>query len=74
MVFPIMNLIDILEGVKMLMMITTNFVERLHEDAITRRRHQAKGMVKQKAIITIDKMPSQNSELSLKTNNMMVKV
>ena len=54
MVFPIMNLIDILEGVKMLMMITTNFVERLHEDAIARRRHQAKGMVKQKAIITVD--------------------
>ena len=74
MVFPIMNLIDILEGVKMLMMITTNFVERLHEDAIARRRHQAKGMVKQKAIITVDKMSSQNLELSLKTNNMMVKV
>ena len=74
MVFLIMNSIDILEGVKMLMMITTNFVERLHEDAITRRRHQAKGMVKQKVTITIDKMPSQNSELSLKTNNMMVKV
>ena len=69
-----MNLIDILEGVKMLMMITTNFVERLHEDAIARRRHQAKGMVKQKAIITVDKMSSKNLELSLKTNNMMVKV
>ena len=50
MVFLIMNSIDIQEGVKMLMMITTNFVERLHEDAIARRRHQAKGMVKQKVI------------------------
>ena len=29
----IMNSFDILEGVKMLMMITTNFVERLHEEA-----------------------------------------
>ena len=37
MVFLIMNSIGILEGVKMLMMITTNFVERLHEDAIARR-------------------------------------
>ena len=30
----IKNSIDILEGVKMLMMITTNFIERLHEEAI----------------------------------------
>ena len=74
MVFLIMNSIGNLEGVKMLMMITTSFVERIHEDATTRRRHQAKGMVKQKAIITVDKMSSQNLELSLKTNNMMVKV
>ena len=37
MVFLIMNSIDIQEGVKMLMMITTNFVERLHEDVIDRR-------------------------------------
>ena len=37
MVLVIKNLIDILEGVKMLMMIMTNFVERLHEDAINRR-------------------------------------
>ena len=73
-VFLIMNSIGILEGVKLLMMTMTNFVERLHEDAIARRRHQAKGMVNQKTIITIDKMPSQNSELSLKTNNMMAKV
>ena len=37
MVFHILNSIVILEGVKMLMMITTNFVESLHEDAIDRR-------------------------------------
>jgi len=37
MVLIIMNSIDILEGVKMLMMITSNFVERLHEDVIDRR-------------------------------------
>ena len=30
--------------------------------------------MKQKAIINIDKMSSRDSELSLKTNNMMVKV
>ena len=30
--------------------------------------------MKQKVIITIDKMPHQNSELSLKTNKMMLKV
>ena len=32
--FPMKNSIDILEGVKTLMMITTNFVERLHKEAI----------------------------------------
>ena len=60
MLFLIMNSIGMLEGVKMLMMITKFFFERLHEDAIARRRHQAKEMVKQKAIITVDKMSSQN--------------
>ena len=34
-----MNSIDILEEVKMLTVITTNFVERLYEDAIEQRRH-----------------------------------
>ena len=34
MVFLIKNSIDILEEVKMLMMITTNFVEIFHEDII----------------------------------------
>ena len=54
MVFLIMNSIDILEGVKMLMMITTNFVERLHEEAIEQRLHQAKGLMQQKIIGATD--------------------
>ena len=37
MVFITMNSINILEEVKMLMVITTNFVERLYEDAIEQR-------------------------------------
>ena len=45
MVFPIMYLIDILEELKMLMMITTIFVERLHGEAIEQRLHQAKGLM-----------------------------
>ena len=32
----------------MLMMITTNFVERLHEEAVKQRPHQVKGMMKRK--------------------------
>jgi hypothetical protein len=38
-----MNSIDILEEVKILMTIMTNFVERYHEDAIEQRQHPAKG-------------------------------
>ena len=45
MVFLIMNSIDILEELRMLMMIMTNFVERLHEEAIKQRLHQAKGLM-----------------------------
>ena len=42
----IKNSIDILEGVKMLMMITTNFVERIHEEPIEPQQlHQAKGVL-----------------------------
>ena len=41
----IKNLIDNPEGVKMLMMITTNFVVRLHEEANEQRLHQAKGLM-----------------------------
>lgn len=36
MVFLIMNSIDILEELRMLMMIMTNFVERFHGDVIDR--------------------------------------
>jgi hypothetical protein len=50
MVFLAMNSIDICEEVKVLTVIMTNFVERLHEDAIEQRRHQAKGRMKQKVI------------------------
>ena len=45
MVFLIMKSIDILEELGMLMMITTNFAERLHEEAIEQRLHQAKGLM-----------------------------
>ena len=45
MVLVIMNLIAILEGVKMLMMTTTNFDERIHEEAIEQWLHQAKGVL-----------------------------
>ena len=46
MVFLLKNLIDILEQGSILMVITTNFVERFYEDAIEQQRHQAKGMMK----------------------------
>jgi hypothetical protein len=46
MVFLAMNSIDISEEAKVLTVITTNFVERLYEDAIEQRRHQAKGRMK----------------------------
>ena len=39
MVFLAMNSIDISEEAKVLTVITTNFVERLYEDAIEQRRH-----------------------------------
>ena len=38
MVFLAMNSIDISEETKVLTVITTNFVERLYEDAIEQRR------------------------------------
>jgi hypothetical protein len=46
MVFLAMSSIDISEEAKVLTVITTNFVERLYEDAIEQRRHQAKGRMK----------------------------
>ena len=42
-VFLAMNSIDISEEAKVLTVITTDFVERLYEDAIKLRGHQAKG-------------------------------
>ena len=60
MVFPIMYLIDILEEFKMLLMITTNSVERLHEEAIEQRLHQAKGLMQQKIIGSTDTTQTRN--------------
>ena len=44
----------------MLMMITTNFVERLHGEAIEQRLHQAKGLMQRKIIGTTSKMQGQD--------------
>jgi hypothetical protein len=43
-VFLTMNSRDISEEATVLTVIMTNFVERLYEDAIEQRRHQAKGI------------------------------
>ena len=61
-----MNSIGILEGVKMLMMITTNFVESLHENAIDQRWHQVKGMMKRKVIGTMGTTQYSKSSLLFK--------
>jgi hypothetical protein len=53
-------LIDILEEVKRLTMITTHLVERFHEDVIDQRWHQAKGIVKRKVIGITEKKQDQN--------------
>ena len=50
MVFLAMNSVDISEEAKVLTVITTNFVERLYEDAIEQQRHQAKGMMKRRLL------------------------
>ena len=50
----IKNSIDILEGVKMLMMITTFCCRGVHEEAIDQRLHQAKGLMQQKIIRATD--------------------
>ena len=60
MVFLIMNSIDILEELIMMMMIMTNFVERLHEEAIEQRLHQATGLMQRKIIGTTDTTPTRN--------------
>ena len=59
MVFLNMNSVDILEELRMLMMIMTSFVERLHE-AIEQRLHQATGLMQRKIIGTMDTTPTQN--------------
>ena len=61
-----MNSTDILEELKMLMMIMTNFVERLHEEAIEQRLHQAKGLMKQKIIGTTNMTPIRNQACYLR--------
>ena len=60
MVFLIMNSIDIQEGVKMLIMIMTIFVERLHEEAIEQRLRQTKGLLQRKIIGSTDTTPTRN--------------
>ena len=54
MIIITMNSIHILEEVKILTMITTNFVERFNEEVIYQRRHLAKGMMTRKVIGTTD--------------------
>ena len=66
MVFINMNSTDILEELRMLMMIMTNFVERLHEEAIEQRLHQAKGLMKQKIIGTTNTTPIRNQACYLR--------
>ena len=71
----IMNSIDILEGVKMLMMmIRTNFVEWLHEEVIEQRLHQAKGLMQQKIIGTMDMTSTQHQACCLRRNDMTRKI
>ena len=66
MVFLIMNTIDILEELRMLMMIMTNFVERFHGDVIGHRRHQAKGRMERKVIETTDTTQTRNQACCLR--------
>ena len=60
MVFLIMNSFDILEELIRLMMIMTHFVERIHEEAIEQRPHQAKGLMQQKIIGATDTTQTRN--------------
>ena len=69
MVFLIKNLIDIPEETKRLMMIMTNFVERLHEEAIEQRLHQAKGLLQRKIIGSTDTTPTQDQACCLRWND-----
>ena len=56
----IKNSIDILEGVKMLMMFTANFVKRLHKEAMGQRLHQAKGLMQRKIIGSASTKPTRD--------------
>ena len=69
MVFLAMNSVDISEEAKVLMVITTNFVERLYEDAIEERRHQATGRMKRKAIGTTDTTQTRNQACCSRRND-----
>ena len=66
MVFFIMNSIDILEELRMPMMITTIVVERLHGEAIQQRLHQAKGLMQQKIIGATDTTQTRNQACCLR--------
>ena len=72
-VFLIMNTIDILEELRMLMMIMTNFVERFHADVVNQRRHQVKGMMKQEVIGTTVTTQTRNQVCS-RRNDMTRKI
>ena len=60
MILIIINSTNILEGVKMLMMIMAIFVGRLQEEAIELRLHQANGLKQQKIIGPTDTTETQN--------------
>ena len=74
MVFLIMNSIDILEGLIRFMMITTHFVERFHEDVINQRRHQVKGMMKEKVIGTTVTTQTRNQACCSRRNDMPMRI
>ena len=58
----------------MLMMIMTNFVDRLHEDVINQQRQQVKGMMKRKVIRTMVTIETRNQACSSRRNDMMRKI
>ena len=69
-----MNSIGIMEGVKMLMMIMTNFVERLHEEVIEQRLHQVKGLMQHKIIGTMDTTPTRHQACCVRRNDKTRKI
>ena len=74
MVFLNMNSTDILEELRMFMMIMTNFVERLHEEAIEQRLHQATGLMQRKIIGTTDTKPIRNQDCCSRRTDMTRKI